>query len=164
MKAIMGVAAAALAVAPTLTNAATAAPLRSGSWAFTDYTADPTSLAADDAFHVVTGTVITSYCHGSRVPSAPQDVNARSLSVRTTSTLKLVLHATGVWGIDVTTQRGSAVTGTASQPSTTTQPATATAPTELAVRLRPGTYKVVSCNLGGAPTASVSYELTPVRR
>jgi len=153
MKAIVLAAASALAVAPVVTNAALAAqPAHAGSWSFADYTADPTSLAADDAFHVATGTTITSYCHGSRVPSVPQDVNAHALKVTGASTLKLHLAATGAWGVDVSSRRGASVAGFVTR--------TAADATRFTVRLHPGAYVVRACNLGGAPTARVDYSLT----
>ena len=89
MKAIVVAAASALALAPAVTSAASAGQATGGSWSFTDYTADPSSLAADDAFHTVTGATITSYCHGSRVPSAPQDVTSHALTVSRTTVLRL---------------------------------------------------------------------------
>ena len=153
MKAIVLAAASALAVAPVVTNAATAAPpTNAGAFSFADYTADPVSLAADNAIHTATGAAITSYCHGSRVPSAPQDVNAHPLKVSSAKVLNLSVHATGAWGVDVVSRRGTSVAGIA----TTQEPEA----TSLTVRLRPGTYVVRACNLGGAPTASVNYQLS----
>jgi len=152
MKAMLLAAASALAVAPALTSAASAAPVAHGSWSFADYTPDPSSLAADDAFHVVTGTTITSYCHGTRVPSAPQDVTSRALTVSRPSVLRLSVNATGAWGVDVGSRHGKALAGI-----TTTR--AATDGTDLRVRLRPGQYVVEACNLGGAPTAQVNYSL-----
>ena len=152
MKATILASAAALAIAPAITTAATAASAHGGAWTFTDYTPDPTSLAADVAFHTVTGTTITSYCHDSRVPSAPQDVNSRLLKVSRPGVLTLHLDATGAWGFDVATKHGVPLAGI-----TTTRAATDAA--SLAVPLRPGQYVVQACNLGGGPIASVDYQL-----
>ena len=145
MKAIVLAAASALALAPAVTSAASAGQATAGTWSFTDYTADPSSLAADDAFHVATGTTITSYCHGSRVPSSSQDVTSRALTVSRSSVLALKVTTTGAWGVDVVTRHGKT--------------AAATNGTALKVRLRPGQYVVEACNLGGAPTAQVDYRL-----
>ena len=150
MKAIVLATASALALAPVVTSAASAAQATGGSWSFTDYTADPSSLAADDAFHTVTGTTITSYCHGSRVPSAPQDVTSHALTVSKTSVLRLSVNATGAWGLDVASRAGKALAGITTTHATDGN---------LKVRLRPGQYVVQACNLGGAPTAQVSYRL-----
>jgi hypothetical protein len=95
---------------PVVTNAAMAAPpTHGGTWSFADYTADPGSLAANDAFHTATGASITSYCEGSRVPSVPQDLTVHALKVAGASTLKLHLAATGAWGVDVSTRPGAYV-------------------------------------------------------
>jgi hypothetical protein len=143
------------AVAPVVAPMAFATTTPGGSWSFTDYTADPGSWAADSAFHVATGAHISSYCHGSRVPSAPQDVNTYELKVARASQLHLSLSSTGVWGVDIDTARGTALVGTAA-----TQPST---PATLTTVVQPGTYVINACNLGGAPTASVDYQLTRVR-
>ena len=145
MKAILVATASALAIAPALTVGASAAQTSAGSWSFSDYTPDPTSLAADAALHSATGTAITSYCHGSRVPSAPQDVTSHTVSVAKTSVLRLSIAATGAWGLDVASRHGKALAGTTGS--------------ALRVRLRPGAYVVRACNLGGAPTAQVSYRV-----
>jgi hypothetical protein len=135
----------------------TAAPVRGGSWDYTDYTADPASFAAAAALHVATGATITSYCDGGRVPAAPQDVNAHSFRLTAKSAVTVTMTSTGVWGLDVKTQSGAHLAGTTtSQPSTT--------PTKLVVTLRPGRYTIAACNLGGAPTAHVSYQANPVRK
>ena len=152
MKAIVVAAASALALAPAVTSAASASQATGGTWSFTDYTADPSSLAADDAFHVTTGTTITSYCHGSRVPPAPQDMTSHALSVSRASVLRLHVSATGAWGVDVASRHGKPLAGI-----TTTR--AATDGSSLDVRLRPGQYVVKACNLGGAPTAQVDYRL-----
>ena len=145
MKAPFVAVVAALAVAPALTSGANGAQAHAGSWSFADYTPDPASLAADNAFHAATGTSITSYCHGSRVPSAPQDVTAHPLTVSRSSVLRLVVNTTGAWGVDVASRHGKT--------------RAATNGNSLSVRLRPGQYVVRACNLGGAPTAQVHYSL-----
>lgn len=152
MKAPLIAVAAALAVAPALTSGAAASQGHAGSWSFADYTPDPASLAADDAFHTTTGATVSSYCHGSRVPSAPQDVTSHSLTVARAAVLRLQLTATGAWGVDIASRHGKALTGI------TTASAAANG-TGLRVRLRPGQYVVRACNLGGAPTARVDYSL-----
>jgi hypothetical protein len=151
MKATVLAAATALAIVPALTSGASAAPASGGAWSFTDYTPDPASLAADNAAHLATGATITSYCHGSRVPAAPQDMNSHLLSVSAPAVLKLHIAATGAWGVDVT-RHSTSLAGIST--SRTTGDAQA-----LTLRLRPGKYAVRACNLGGAPTAQVTYTL-----
>jgi len=153
MRRALGATAVALAIIPAIASQA-AAPGAHGSWAFADYTPDATSLAADGSLHVLTGANVGSYCHGSRVPSAPQDVNSHSLKVSRRATLQLTVSATGVWGLDVTTTRGNALAGIAAMPGS---------PSSLKVRLAPGSYVVKACNLGGSPTATVSYMLSSTR-
>jgi hypothetical protein len=155
MKATVLAAATALAFVPALTSGAIAASGNDQAWNFTDYTPDPASLAADNVAHTATGTTITSYCHGSRVPSAPQDVTSRPLIVSAPVVLKLRLDTTGAWGVDVV-RHGTSLAGI-----TTTQ--TGGTAGALTVRLRPGRYAVHACNLGGAPTAQVGYRLVRAR-
>ena len=150
MKAIVVAAASALAFAPALTSGATAAPAQGSAWTFTDYTPDPVSLAADNSLHVVSGTTITSYCHGSRVPSAPQDVNAHRVNVSARGVLRLAMNASGAWGLDVSNRRGTPLAGVTTS---------GTGATALTVHVRPGQYVVQACNLGGSPTAQVAYRL-----
>ena len=149
MKAILVAAVSALALAPALTTGASAGQTSAGSWSFTDFTPDPSSLAADSAFHSASGAAITSYCHGSRVPSAPQDVTSHTLSVSRPSLLRLAVDADGAWGVDVASRHGKALAAVAT-----------TAGNALRLRLRPGAYVVRACNLGGAPTAQVSYHVS----
>ena len=153
MKATIIATAAALGAVSAVVSGAAAAPATHGSWSFTDYTADPTSLAADDMFHVVTGTTITSYCHGSRVPSAPQDITSHALTLARSTVLTLHMSSTGAWGVDVNNARGSTLAGLVSVPGAG----------ELSVRLPAGRYAVTACNLGGAPTAEVAYQLVRTR-
>ena len=154
MKATIIATAAALGVASALVNGAAAAPRTQGSWSFTDYTADPASLAADDMLHAATGSAITSYCHGSRIPSAPQDVTSHALTVSAPAVLHLHISSTGAWGLDVNNQHGTTLADTATAPG---------GAGDLSIRLPKGRYTVASCNLGGAPTANVAYTVTPAK-
>ena len=153
MKRVIGTAVVLLAVLPAVSSAS-AAPTKSGSLSFVDYTPDATTLAAVESLHVVTGAHITSYCDGSRMPSAPQDVNARQLKVSKRSTIRLTMSTTGVWGLDLATSRGQTLTGIATTPG---------APTVVTVRVAPGTYAVKACNLVGGTAATVTYQLTSSR-
>lgn len=144
-----------LAAVPMLASGASATATHGGSWTFTDYTPDPATLAAAQMLHTTTGKVATSYC-GSRVPSAPQDVNAHRLTVRTPSVLRLRLSSTGAWGAEVDNLRGTALAAVATGNAPTTD-------LGLKVRLRPGIYSVSACNLGGAPSARADYQLLPTR-
>lgn len=156
MKPIAIITTAALAAATALASTAAAAPVRGGSWDYTDYTADPASFAADEMLHFVTGATITSYCDGGRVPSAPQDVNAHAFRLTAKSVVTVSMTSTGVWGLELKTQAGAPIAGATSQPTTT--------PTKLAVTLRPGSYTIAACNFGGAPTAHVTYTVAPARK
>jgi len=153
MKATIMAAAAALGVASALVNGASAAPPTHGSWTVADYTPDPVSLAAADMLHVATGATVASYCQGSRVPSAPQDVTTHSLTLPRAGLLKLHIASTGAWGLDVSNRRGSTLAGVATAPGAG----------DLSVRLPAGRYVVTACNLGGAPSAQVDYQLARSR-
>ena len=153
MKATIIATAVAIGVASAVVNGAAAAPATHGTWTYADYTPDPTSLAADDMLHVATGATITSYCHGSRVPTAPQDVTSHSLTLTKPAVLTLHTTSTGAWGVDVNNRRGTTMAGVETTPGTG----------DLSVRLPAGTYAVTACNLGGAPTAQVDYRLVRSR-
>ena len=144
--------ASALAVATVLAGVASAAPAGARSLAFTDYTPDPATLAASEALYVGTGLLAKSYCNG-RIPAIAQDVNAHRLVVTAPAVLQLHLSATGAWGMEVDNRQGKALAGLATDRTPTT-------PADLKVRLRPGTYSVTACNLGGAPSANATYQLT----
>jgi len=149
-------AASALVAAPMLTGPASATSAHGGSWTFTDYTPDPVSLAAAQTLYLSTGRVVTSYCQDSRVPSAPQDVNAHRFRLSAPAVLQLHVTPTGAWGVEVDTPRGATLAGVATGRA-------ATDAVDLRVRLRPGTYVVAACNLGGGPDARADYQLTPAR-
>jgi len=144
----------ALAAAPLFTGPASAGGAHQGSWAFTDYTPDAVTLVAAQALHTATGRTVTSYCQGSRVPSAPQDVNAHRLTLSAPSVLQLHVTPTGAWGVEVDNRRGATLAGVATGRATTA---------DLKMRLRPGSYIVTACNLGGGPDAHADYHLTPTR-
>jgi hypothetical protein len=149
-------AASALVVAPMLTGSASATSVHRGAWTFTDYTPDPVALAAAQMLYVSTGRVVTSYCQDSRVPSAPQDVNAHRFRLSAPAVLRLQVTPTGAWGVEVDTPAGGTLAGVATGRA-------ATDPVDLRVRLRPGAYVVAACNLGGGPDAHADYRLTPIR-
>ena len=151
MKAKILVAASLLAVAPALTNVASAAPQSHGSLSFTDYTPDPTMVVATETLHVATGMKDPAYCHGGRVPSAPQDITSHQLKVPAASMLRMTATTSGAWGFEVDDSRGKTLLGAATVGAGPT--------TGLQLRVRPGTYVISACNLGGAPTAQVSYKL-----
>ena len=155
MKAKVVAVTALLAAAPALTAVASAGQTTHGSWSFTDYTPDTAALAAGKALYVTTGRSDTSYCHGGRVPAAPQDVTSHRFRVPASSTLQLTGAASGAWGFEVDNARGATLVGAATNAAGST--------VGLKLRVRPGTYVVRACNLGGAPTAQVSYRLASAR-
>ena len=115
---------------------------KKGTWHFTDATPDPSpdaSLGAD-----------SSHCHG-KLPSAPTDVNAYPVKVKKRATLSVEAHVIGDWAMEVLDAKGAVVAGDDSNPPASEGVA--------GVVLKKGTYKVVLCNLSGAPTATADFTL-----
>jgi len=157
MKATVGIAAAAIAVAAVPLTAHATAPSRttSGTLSYSDYSPDPAVLAASAMLHTVTGLKVKDYCQGGRVPAVPQDVNVRTLTVSKRSNVKLTLTTTGAWGLDLTDVHDRPL-------ATTSTVGTDAAAGRITVgKLAAGRYHVYSCNLGGAATANVAYTVTP---
>jgi hypothetical protein len=118
------------------------AKAKKGTWSFTDATPDPTpdaSLGAD-----------SNHCHG-KLPAAPTDVNAHTVKVKKRATLSVDAQVIGDWAMEVLDAKGTVVAGDDSNPPASEGVA--------GVVLKKGTYRVVLCNLSGAPTATADYTL-----
>jgi hypothetical protein len=136
------IAAGTVAVAP-----ASAAPKYkkfSGSKDVTDVTADPTGSGTDG-----------SDC-SSLIPAAVTPFQDPPISIKVPSLgkLKVSVANTGDWALEIRDPKGIIIGSSDGGTPETTE--TATVKTKKA-----GTYKVWACNLGGAPTAKVSWTWTP---
>jgi len=120
-------------------------PLK-GTWSYTDVTVDPTPSAMGAA----PGTPARDgFCVGT-VPSAPSDVNTHTLKVTGKGTLTVTGNNTLDWAMEIRDAKGTFLGGSDGGFPQDKEG------TVLAVS-KPGTYKVVFCNLGGAPTATAAY-------
>jgi hypothetical protein len=129
-------------VTPALAAPAKAKPLK-GSWSFTDTTPDPTVSVMN------TAKSLGPHCDGD-VPAAPVDVNAHTLKVKGKGTLTVNGANTGDWAMDVRDAKNKQL---ASSDGGFPQDKEGIV---LAIS-KPGSYTVIFCNLGGAPTASATY-------
>jgi len=116
-------------------------PIR-GTWSYTDYSIDPTpSVTSAAGDH--------PYCHDP-LPATPADVNSHTIKVKGRGVLTVQGTTTGDWGMEVDDAKGNVLaTSDGTQPQDQ----------EGAVvdLLRAGTYSVLYCNYGGAPTATAKY-------
>ena len=121
-------------------------PLK-GTWSFTDTTPDPTP----SAMGVAPGTPARDgYCVGTE-PSAPTDVNTQTIKVKGKGALTVLGDNNGDWAMEVRDAKNHFIAG-----SDGGLPQDKEGIAGLAIT-KPGAYKVVFCNLGGAPTASATY-------
>jgi hypothetical protein len=113
-------------------------PLK-GTWSFTDTTPDPSGNAeSSDSMH----------CRG-KLPAGPADVNTHVLKVKRTGTFTVLSSVVGDWAMELDDAKGNIITGDDENPPSSEGIA--------GITLKKGTYKVVMCNLEGAPTASADY-------
>ena len=129
-----------IAVAP-----ASAAPKPfKGSKEVTDATADPTGSGTD-------GSDCSSLLpvEGTPLEDAPTNIKVPGLGK-----LKVNLDNTGDWALEIRDPKGFVIGS--SDGGTPELKEQATVKTKKA-----GTYKVFACNLGGAPTATLSWSWTP---
>jgi hypothetical protein len=129
--------------APALAGPAKAKSLK-GTWSYTDTTPDATIDVAANVPGMRQG-----YCVG-KLPAAPSDVNTHTLKVGGRGTLDVEGNTTGDWAMEVRTAKGVLLGG--SDGSTPSAQEGAVVPIT-----RAGTYKVIYCNITGAPTATASY-------
>jgi len=132
------------AVTPALAAPAKAKPKPlHGNWSFTDTTPDPSAT-------VTAQTAGDPYCHGGHVPPAPVDKNSYTLKVSGPGTLSVVGDNTLDWAMEVNDAKGNRLAA-----SDGSSPASKEG--VIAALKKAGSYTVVYCNLGGAPTATAAY-------
>lgn len=114
-----------------------------GTLSYTDMTVDltPSALSNLDKRE--------GFCVG-KVPAAPTDVNVRTLKVAGPGTLQVDGKHTGDWAMEIRSSK-NAFLGGADGGLPQDQEGT------LVTLRKAGTYKIIYCNLGGAPTASAKY-------
>jgi len=111
-----------------------------GTFSYTDVTPDPTVVANSDA---------ATHCHG-KVPSAPVDVNSRTLKVKGRGTLTVVGKNMGDWAMEVRDKAGNVLAGSDGGGPRDVEGTVVSLS-------RAGTYSVVYCNLEGEPTTTATY-------
>lgn len=132
-------------VTPALASSAGKPKPLKGTWSFTDFTPDPTVSVLNTA-ESRTG----STCEGA-LPAGPTDVNAHTIKVKGKGTLTVDGNNTLDWAMEVRDAKGNQLAV-----SDGTLPQDKEGIAGLAIT-KPGTYSVVFCNLGGAPTATAAY-------
>jgi hypothetical protein len=117
-----------------------------GTWSFTDATPDPTVslMGLQDPLPARDG-----YCVGT-LPAAPSDVNVHTLKIKAAGYLRVAGTHTGDWAMEIRDSKNTLLGG-ADGGLPQVQEGT------LVTIRKAGTYKVIYCNLGGAPTASAKY-------
>jgi hypothetical protein len=135
------VATAAIAVGPA--DAASKPKPFKGSKEVTDATPDPTPSADDAAAH----------CEGV-LPAAYNNEALVPLKIPAPGKIKMTLANTGDWAIDLIDPKGTAIQ--ISDGGLPNDPEGGTTKVKKA-----GTYKIHACNLGGSPTAKLTWAYTP---
>lgn len=121
-----------------------------GTWTYTDVTPDPSPSAMGQ--ELPAGPKLPARngrCVGA-LPAAPTDVNVHTLKVKGPGTLQVDGTHTGDWAMEVRTSKNKVV-GQAAGDLPNVQEGTV-----VTIR-KAGTYKVIYCNLGGAPNATAKY-------
>jgi hypothetical protein len=116
-----------------------------GTWSFVDTTPDPSATAEAQQ----TGT--DPYCHGGNVPPSPVDKNSYTLKIKGPGALTVTGSNTLDWAMELNDSKGhmlAASDGGLPQDEEGV----------VASLKKPGSYTVVFCNLGGAPTADATYQ------
>jgi hypothetical protein len=118
-----------------------------GTWSFTDATPDPTVslMGLQDPLPARDG-----YCVGT-LPAAPSDVNVHTLKIKAAGYLRVAGTHTGDWAMEVRDSKNRFLGGNDGD-----LPQDQEGVSSLLLR-RAGTYRVIYCNLGGAPNASATY-------
>lgn len=130
----------AVGVSPAMAAKSKPKPLK-GTFSYTDTTPDPTTTTNSNA---------AAHCDGGKVPSAPTDVNTRTLKVKGPGLLTVVGHNRLDWAMEVKDSKGNVLGG-----SDGTSPATAEGTSALLPKA--GTYTVLYCNMEGEPTITADY-------
>ncbi len=128
---------------PATSGSGSGSILQSGTWTFTDFTPDPTTLQEPAERH----------CHGT-IPAGPADVNAQPIKLKKGGRLELTAHNMLDWAMEVHDKNGNVITGT--------DGGGATDPENMDVILSKGSYIVVYCSFAGEPSITVDYEVTKV--
>ncbi len=137
-KIVIGLAAALVVAAIPSFAGASARQGNSGTWTFTDVTANPT---------------VFGECSNSNVPSAPGDVNAYEIKVKKkTQTLQTVSHNQLDWAAEVRDSQGNVI-------ASSDQPFGGSQAENFNLPLRKGTYTVYYCNWSGEPQITVDWSL-----
>jgi len=144
---VAALAIAAVGVAGAVPALASPAPVKhkplKGSWSYTDTTPDPTVSVLN------TAESRGPTCQGD-LPAAPVDVNVHKIKVAGKGTLSVNGANTLDWAMEVLDAKGTQIAvSDGSLPQDTEGVVVAIT--------KPGTYSVVFCNLGGAPTATAAY-------
>lgn len=129
---------------PAVAAPAKAKPIK-GTWSFTDFTPDPSATAEAQE----TGT--DPYCHGGHIPPSPQDKNSYTLKVKGPGTLTVLGDNTLDWAMELNDSKGNTL---AASDGSSPQDKEGV----VAALKKAGSYTVVFCNLGGAPTATATYQ------
>jgi hypothetical protein len=119
-------------------------PLK-GTWSFVDTTPDPSATVTAQQ------TGADPYCQQGHVPASPADKNSYTLKVKGPGTLTVVGDNTGDWAMEIDDAKGTQL-GTSDGGLPQDKEGTA------ATVKKAGSYPVVFCNLGGAPTATAAYQ------
>jgi hypothetical protein len=138
----LSVSIAAVLVGAVIPSPAGAARGTSGTWEYTDFTPDPTTLQNPAQEH----------CHGT-LPSSPADVNSYPFKTKKTGTLELTSHNQFDWAMEVRDAKGNVVAGTDGADIST--------PENMTVFLKKGKYEVVYCSFLGEPEITVDYKFIP---
>jgi hypothetical protein len=112
-----------------------------GTWTYTDFTPDPTTLPQPASQHCT-----------SDVPSAPTDVNVHTLKAPAKGNLKLRSNNQLDWAMEIRTAKGTTIAGTDGADIDT--------PENMNITLSKGKYKIVYCSFAGEPQIKVKYAFT----
>jgi hypothetical protein len=112
---------------------------KKGTWTYTDFTPDPTTLPNPASQHCT-----------SDVPSGPADVNVHILKAPAKGNLKLVSHNQLDWAMEIRTAKGVTIAGTDGGDIDT--------PENMNIILKKGKYQVVYCSFAGEPQIEVDYK------
>jgi hypothetical protein len=111
---------------------------KKGTWTYTDFTPDPTTLQNPASQH----------CTGN-IPAGPADENVHILKAPAKGSLRLVSHNQADWAMEIRTAKGTTIAGT--------DGADVDTPENMNIILRKGKYQIVYCSFAGEPQIEVDY-------
>jgi hypothetical protein len=131
---------AAVAMVLAIPSAAAGAKTKTikGTWTYTDFTPDPTTLQDPASQH----------CSGD-VPAGPADVNVQILKAPAKGNLRLTSHNQADWAMEIRTAKGVTIAGTDGGDVDT--------PENMNIILKKGKYQIVYCSFAGEPQITVDY-------